>query len=124
MVARFTIDAVPPYTQTINFSNGLPVGLDTTVSFPSWDASPGNFSARCSTYLATEQIKVNDTLSKPFQVGEVDVAVTAITYPTGSIDSAVVIVPVATVGNYGDLAATFNVSSTSIPPAVMSIPTM
>ncbi|MEO0108876.1 MAG: T9SS type A sorting domain-containing protein, partial [candidate division WOR-3 bacterium] len=56
------------YSRTLVFGNGLPLGADTLVSFPAWNAVAGEYLARCSVYLAREQVRVNDTLSQPFLV--------------------------------------------------------
>ncbi len=104
---HFAIGSV--YAQTVNLPDGLPPGTDTSVTFPSWTAVPGNYVATCFTILATDQVRSNDTARSSFGVGAVDVGVTAITAPTGVMDTSADAVPAATVRNFGDQAATFTV---------------
>jgi hypothetical protein len=107
----FTVNPGAVYTQTVNLPLGLPTGVDTTISFPDWNATLGSFTAVCSTYYATDPIHSNDVVSAPFVVAGtpavVDVGVSAITAPTGLIDTGATVTPAATVNNYGDNPATF-----------------
>ncbi len=104
---QFRIGSV--YSQSINLPNGLPLGADTAVTFPSWTAVSGSYTATCFTYLATDQVRSNDTVRVNFGVGAVDVGVTAVTAPTGVMDTSADAVPAATVRNFGAQAATFTV---------------
>jgi YVTN family beta-propeller protein len=64
----FTINSAAPYQQTVYLSNGLPVGADTTVDFPTWTAWYGSYTARCSTHLAEDIVPANNVASSDFQV--------------------------------------------------------
>jgi immune inhibitor A len=105
----FIINASPEYKQTVSLSGGLPFD-DTVITFPSWTAVTGSYIAKCSTYLAADQIPANNVTSSPFQVSQVgnyDVGATTIRTPTGSNDSGDVLTPSARVKNFGDFASTF-----------------
>lgn len=56
------------YLQTVALSAGLPLGEDTIIAFPTWDATAGSFTLRCSVALTGDQIPVNDTLSTLVEV--------------------------------------------------------
>jgi hypothetical protein len=103
----FSINGIPPYSQTVTLSGGLPVGVDTVIDFTSWNATTGSYSAKCTVALAGDQIAGNNLASSPFSVGEVDVGVTAMLAPTGSHDTSYVVVPSAKVKNFGEFAASF-----------------
>jgi hypothetical protein len=103
----FTIDCTPPYEQIVNLLGGLPQGVDTVIGFLDWTAATGSYVARCSTAMASDQAPGNDVAVDGFSVGRIDVGVTGITGPTGDIDSSALIVPSATVKNFGDFAASF-----------------
>jgi hypothetical protein len=62
------VDAAPPYANTVSLPQGLPAGVDTTVSFPTWNAKVGSYTARCSVFLATDENRANDTVSAPVWV--------------------------------------------------------
>ncbi|MEO0078147.1 MAG: T9SS type A sorting domain-containing protein [candidate division WOR-3 bacterium] len=82
---------------------------DTLVEFGTYNAGAGAFTTAFWTALGTDQVHANDTVRGSFMTGTVDVAVTAITAPTGSIDTAATVTPAATVKNNGSLTATFDV---------------
>lgn len=106
----FTIDCSPPYEQTLNLTNGLPVGADTALEFPDWTATAGSFNARCSTYLAVDQNPTNDVVSSSFVVESpavIDIAVTAILAPVGIIDTGALVAPRARFKNLGENPASF-----------------
>jgi hypothetical protein len=106
----FTINSATPYLGVVNLPSGIPLGFDTTLEFTSWNATtPGNFTARCSTYLARDQVLTNNVISQPFTVGNVDVSVVSIDVPTGTIESTLTVTPRVTVRNNGDVVATFRV---------------
>jgi hypothetical protein len=102
----FSISSSPGYLDSVVLPAGLP-GADTTVTFAAWSATPGSYAARCSVYLATDQVRANDTVGLGFTVSAIDVGVTAITSPTDSIDTLDPVVPAAVVRNYGATAASF-----------------
>jgi hypothetical protein len=101
------INSATPYSQTVSLSGGLPPGADTAVDFPAWTATNGNYVAHCSVSTANDPVRANDTLSKAFRVGNVDVAANAILAPVGNFDSTQVVTPSARVQNNGDFTATF-----------------
>jgi hypothetical protein len=87
------------------------------VSFTAWNAvQVGTHATRCSTALSGDVIPANDTLSGTVTVRSVfrgwviDVGVTAIVAPTGTVDSGAAITPQARVRNYGTDAASFPVT--------------
>jgi hypothetical protein len=67
-VFNITRDGNPIYTDTITVTD-LPPGAALTKSFLPWSAVIGSYVARCSTMLATDGNRSNDTLSRAFQVG-------------------------------------------------------
>ncbi|GEM_PF-449499 len=99
----------PDYTDTQTVTNLAP-GDSIEVSFTNWTASPrGLLSVRCSTDLTNDQVHANDTLSGTVMVQVLNVGVTAITAPTGTVDSGASLSPQARVRNYGTAAASFPV---------------
>ena len=97
---------------------GTPVWLDSAnvtglsgdveVTFPdAYNAGGGVFTTTCWTTLGTDQVPANDTIRGGFQTGTVDVAVTTITAPVGSLDTGANVTPAAVVRNNGSFAATF-----------------
>jgi hypothetical protein len=96
-----------PYLVTVPLPVGIPVGIDTNITFTAWNGTPGTYTALCSTYLATDQVQANDKLSKPFSVGTIDVGVLKLAAPAGALDTSAAITPSAWVKNYGSIAATF-----------------
>ena len=106
----FRINAIPSYAESIPLSGGLPPGVDTTVTFPSWTASTGSYTAKCTVALAGDQIVTNNAVQNQFSVGDVDVGVTATLAPIGNNDTGAVLIPSATVENFGDFPATFTVT--------------
>jgi hypothetical protein len=101
------------YNNSQNVTNLAP-GDSVLVSFTSWTASQvGTHVKRCSTALSGDQVHTNDTLSGTVTVIPppiVDVGVTAIVAPTGTVDSGATITPQARVKNFGNGAATFPVT--------------
>jgi hypothetical protein len=102
----FAINSAPAYLDSLQLPSGLPLA-DTILGFASWTATPGNYVARCSVYMASDQVRVNDTVSAAFTVRNVDVGAVSIVVPTDTIDSGALVRPAAIVGNYGATAATF-----------------
>ncbi|MBM3322408.1 hypothetical protein FJY69_02880, partial [candidate division WOR-3 bacterium] len=82
---------------------------DTLVRFGTYNAGSGAFTTAFWTALASDVKPANDTVRGSFITGTVDVEVTAITAPTGQIDTAATVTPAGTVRNNGSLAATFDV---------------
>lgn len=109
VAVTFQINDIPPYFETVTLAGGLPVGVDTMIEFPSWNAVSGSYTARCSTWLSTDQNRSNDTISTHFAVGNVDVGVVRIVAPRGSYDTSASIIPQATVRNFGEFASSFRV---------------
>jgi hypothetical protein len=85
----------------------LASGRDSTVNFRSWVATPGNYSGKCSTGLATDANRSNDTLRAGFVVVQHDVGVVAILAPRGVLDSGTAVVPRAVVTNLGGMTESF-----------------
>jgi len=95
------------YSNSQNVTN-LAAGDSVQVSFTDWTAlQRGTHATRCSTALTNDQVRANDTLSGTVTVRVIDVGVTAIVAPTGTIDSGTTVTPKARVRNYGTGAATF-----------------
>ena len=89
----------------------LAAGLEDTVNFPAWSSIPGNYITRCSTYLAGDIRRSNDSLSGTVLIRTMDVGVTQIIAPSGTIDSTGgTITPQARVVNNGSEVQTFNVT--------------
>ncbi len=91
-------------------SKTLGAGAEDTVNFLAWTPVRGTYSTHCSTYLLNDVVKTNDTLSGSVLVRVIDVGVTTIEYPTGSIDSTSSLIPRARVKNFGTNDTTFNVT--------------
>lgn len=64
----FVINSPMPDRRSTVFGNGLPLGIDTTITFGTWVASPGSYVAACSVYLPTEQVLANNKREQPFVV--------------------------------------------------------
>lgn len=92
------------YTQTR--SKTLNSEQEDTVNFPVWTGVRGNYTTRCSTYLAGEIDNTNDTLSGSFTLIVHDVGVVSITEPADTVDRGL-ISPRASVKNYGTQHETF-----------------
>jgi hypothetical protein len=88
----------------------LNAGFEDTVNFTAWTPVRGIYTTRCSTYRLSDALTSNDTLSSSVTVTVKDIGLTAIEYPTGSIDSTSSIIPRARVKNYGSSNETFNVT--------------
>jgi hypothetical protein len=78
------------------------------VTFPSWIASPkGTIPVSCSTELAGDVRPANDRMTGTAEVHILDVGVTSIASPSGTIESSATVAPSARVKNLGDIALTF-----------------
>ncbi|MEO0071915.1 MAG: T9SS type A sorting domain-containing protein [candidate division WOR-3 bacterium] len=87
----------------------LPMGGDSLdVEFEPWLVRRGSFVARCSTSNANDVNPNNDFVELPFRVRVHDVGVLNIIQPMGILDSSLII-PQATVINYGTEIESFNV---------------
>ncbi|MBM3323788.1 hypothetical protein FJY69_09975, partial [candidate division WOR-3 bacterium] len=102
----FTINSTPTYRDSLTLAGGLPEA-DTILGFADWNGVPGDYLARCSVFLTGDMQRVNDTVSSPFTVRNVDVACRRVVAPLGRIDSSVTVVPQALVENLGAGSATF-----------------
>jgi N-acetylneuraminic acid mutarotase len=94
------------YSQPVAVTGHAP-GTDQYVTFPAWTAGPvGTVAVTCSTELSTDPMPANDRLSDSVRVraGE-DVGVVSIDAPSGRLDTSTVVVPRATVRNFGQLPA-------------------
>jgi hypothetical protein len=103
----FMINSTSPYSHTKSLA-GLPPGVDSVVGFSDTLLPPGNYTAKCSTYEATDQVPGNEVVTSDFQVGTFDVGATAIIAPV-STDTATVITPSATVHNFASISTSFPV---------------
>ncbi|MEO0114568.1 MAG: FG-GAP-like repeat-containing protein [candidate division WOR-3 bacterium] len=91
----------------------LNIGQSDTVMFSTWIASPiGTHQVKCSTALVGDHNPQNDFRidSVRVQGSLLDVAVTDIWAPIGTVDSGSVITPVAVVRNYSGRAVNFPVT--------------
>ncbi len=105
-----SINSLPSYQDSVVLAAGLPVGLDTVISFSPWLASFGDYVVRCSVALVTEQQPANNVTGHSFHViGLPDVGCAAIVAPTGTIDTATAVVPKAWVRNWGSVTASLDV---------------
>ncbi|MEO0110556.1 MAG: T9SS type A sorting domain-containing protein [candidate division WOR-3 bacterium] len=100
------------YDETRNKT--LAPGIEDTVNFPSWTASPpGYVSVRCSTGLAGDMFSRNDLWVDSFLVLApptiYDVGVSAITAPPTVVDSGTSTTPACTVYNYGNQTVSYQV---------------
>jgi hypothetical protein len=93
-----------PWTDSLTVT--LANGGDSVLDFQSWNATPGSYATRCSTYLATDADHSNDTVSNTFSVVGHDVAAVSIQAPSGAIMPGPV-TPQATFHNYGSVTETF-----------------
>jgi hypothetical protein len=122
----FSINSRPPYSDTLSLPAGLPLNVDTVVSFAAWTPVPGAWTARCSTALANDQVRDNDTASCEFTIAGIDIAVMAIRAPGTFIDTAMVVVPAGLVKNLGVAAtgftAFFAIESAGVPVYSGSVP--
>ncbi len=79
---------------------------------PEWLATPvGDYSVVAWTVSADDLLPANDTANTNCRVtaaGRLDVGVTSIIAPVGTIDTGVRVIPQAIVSNEGDLPASFN----------------
>ena len=101
------------YANTQNVSS-LAAGDSVQVSFASWTALHlGTLVKRCSTALSGDQVHTNDTLAGAVTViplPTLDVGVTAIVAPAGTLDSGTTVNPQVRVKNYGTSTASFAVT--------------
>ncbi len=111
----FDINSTPPYRDSVLLPAGLPFA-DTSLSFRTWNATPGSYQARCSTWMATDEVPANNVARQDFTVSTIDVGVVRIAWPQGTLDTQTVL-PAAVVRNFGSNPASFQVwfsiSSTS-----------
>jgi len=83
----------------------------TITGFPNWTADQmGDFEVRCTTRLTGDMITGNDLLIDSVHVHKYDVAATQIIEPAGNIPQGRTVTPTVHIANYGDLAATFDVT--------------
>jgi hypothetical protein len=103
----FLINSIPPYVNTVNLPAGLPLDADTVLVFGDWDATSGAYLARCSTYLGSDAVPLNNVTDSAFAVALLDVGVQSIVSPAGSLDTTAVVAPQAVLKNFGSVPATF-----------------
>lgn len=98
------------YEQTASVTSHTP-GTCRYITFPDWTAqSTGGIAISCSTELGGDCVASNDRKTSSVFVRWRDVGATAIVAPVGVIDSGVPVTPVATVHNWGNTAATFDIA--------------
>jgi hypothetical protein len=102
----FRISGAGSYLDSVVLAAGLPFA-DTVLFFPAWTAVSGSYTTRCSTFMTGDRVAGNNVASSAFAVGVNDAGVQAILFPTGSLDSTVVIVPTGNVKNFGTVTVTF-----------------
>jgi hypothetical protein len=100
----FTVNSSPAYRDSVLLPNGLPFA-DTTLAFQTWNATVGEYQARCSVALAGDQVAANNAAGRGFSVVQrrLDVAALAIVAPGGHYEPDAPIVPQATLGNPGEI---------------------
>ena len=106
----FRIAGGTPWADSVTAIVGA--GRDSTLSFRNWAATAGNYSGKCSTALAADAGRGNDTLSAGFVVAQRDVGVEMILAPRGVLDSGTAAVPRAVVRNLGTVSESFLVRFT------------
>ncbi|MBM3314872.1 hypothetical protein FJY71_03400, partial [candidate division WOR-3 bacterium] len=91
--------------------NSLAPGADLFIGgFPSIQLNTGGmWSVRCSTYYPGDLVPANDIIDDQFTVGSPDVGVTAITAPTGRVDTNATVTPQGRMHNYGDCVCSYRV---------------
>jgi|GEM_PF-3026045 len=94
-----------PYHESLYVA--LLPGDSTAVSFPLWTASPGSHRADCYTTLAGDADRSNDTAHSSISVGQHDVGTVAVLAPQGTIAPDQVVIPRASVRNYGTTPESF-----------------
>ncbi|MEO0073119.1 MAG: T9SS type A sorting domain-containing protein [candidate division WOR-3 bacterium] len=89
----------------------LSPGTDSLVEFPEVNISgpAGVWTVRCSTAMSGDMKPANDTLSQQFIVKpDIDVAVTAIHQPYGTVDTGSPVLPQISYANHGASPAVFD----------------
>jgi hypothetical protein len=93
------------YSESLDLISGVPP-VDTAVRFPAWFATIGNYSARCSVYMAGDVQPGNDAAGRSFVVVPMvpyhDAGCAMITAPAGLVDSGATVAPACSVYNYGN----------------------
>jgi hypothetical protein len=98
------------YTNTQNVSSLAP-GESVVVNFANWSATKrGTFATGCTTALAGDTAAANNGASGSVTVRVQDIGVLAINSPAGTYEPGRVVVPAATVRNYGSTPADFDIS--------------
>jgi hypothetical protein len=104
---KLSIDTGYANTQTVT---NLAAGDSVQVSFTSWTAvQRGPHATRCTTALTGDQNHTNDTLSGSVMVRVKDIGVVSINKPAGSYGQGEIVTPAATIRNYGNVPAGFEV---------------
>jgi hypothetical protein len=101
------------YNLTASVTGHAPLAT-VAVTFPDWTATlvGGPYPVRCSTELATDMRKGNDTLGGSVTVRRPaihDVSCLKIMAPAGTIDSGTVVAPACSVYNYGNQTEAYSV---------------
>jgi len=104
---RFRIGSF--YSDSQNVSSLAP-GDSALVSFTNWNAAQrGTHAVRCTTALSGDVVRANDTLAGLVTVRVRDVGVSGINKPIGTYGPREVVTPTATIRNYGNVPAGFEV---------------
>ncbi len=94
----------------------LAPGDSVIAQFRDWLAPrPGTWTVSCSTRLVGDQYPENDRVRAEVTVTANDVGPTAIIAPVGTVDSGTMVVPEATVYNFGNFPAAFETKFTVEP---------
>ncbi|MBN2465432.1 S8 family serine peptidase, partial [candidate division WOR-3 bacterium] len=89
---------------------GLAPGDSTLVAFTTWNATQrGAHTTRCIAALSGDVIPANDTLSGSAMVRVIDAGVAGINKPVGTYRPQEIVIPIATVRNYGNVPTGFEV---------------
>ena len=111
------------YSKKVDIA-GLAPDQDTVVdSFDSYTLlTEGIWSVRCSTYMAGDMDKANDTIDGHFIVSShPDIGVDYILAPTGGVDTNTTVVPKAKVSNYGDINVPFTAWFVMYNPDIVEV---
>ncbi len=82
-----------------------------TVDFDTWPIHMrGTYTVRCSTYLATDTLWLNNMMSSSFSIIVHDIGVTEMIEPSGTIDSTASVIPRVRIENFGTQTETLNVT--------------
>ena len=97
------------YSEKVDVAGLTPGGSIMVGSFPPCTLNTaGNWTVRCSTYLAGDEEPGNDVMARGFSVGAVDAGIVSILAPGSFVDTAATVTPSARIRNYSEYAMTFD----------------